>query len=136
MASYLSPSDMWQRCRDKKTEIVKEANVPKVYGVNIPPEWELQRMYKQLKMYNTNFTTWLVESVYPTIESLPSHITLSRKQAKREPKSDLPSSDDEPSLSEPNRLPKIRPPCEPFHRACWPNAKCPIGYRYPPGSPH
>lgn len=64
---------------------MKEENVPKVYGVNIPPEWKLQEMYKQLKVDNNNFITWLVESVYPNTEGLPSYITVSRQQAKGQP---------------------------------------------------
>ena len=58
----------------------KVAEVPHVYGGCMPSEWKLSRMYKQLKIDNSYFTTWLVESVYPNIESLPDYITLSEKQ--------------------------------------------------------
>ena len=70
--------------RVRREVTASEVDVPVVYGGSMPTEWKLQRMYKQLKVDNTNFITWLVESVYPSIESLPSYITLSRKQAKGE----------------------------------------------------
>ena len=63
----------------KETERSEET---KVYGDLMPAEWKLQKLYKQLKVDNNKFTTWLVESVYPCTESLPSYITLSRKQTK------------------------------------------------------
>ena len=67
----------WRVEKQKKEKV---AGVPRVYGGCMPPEWKLQKMYKQLKTDNSYFTTWLVESLYPNIESLPYYITLSEKQ--------------------------------------------------------
>lgn len=74
--------------RLRKRERAKAMDETGVHGDCIPAEWKLQKMYKQLKIDNNKFTTWLVESVYPCgrslscIETLPPCITLSRKQAK------------------------------------------------------
>ena len=71
------------RMREQKE--AAEADRPKaVYGGSMPPEWKLVGMYKQMKVDNAEFTNWLVESVYPSVESLPSYITLSNKQAESE----------------------------------------------------
>ena len=71
------------RMREQKE--AAEADRPTaVYGGSMPPEWKLVAMYKQLKVDNAEFTKWLVESVYPSVESLPSYITLSGKQAEGE----------------------------------------------------
>ena len=67
----------WRVEKQKKEKV---AEVPRMYGGCTPPEWKLQMMYKQLKTKNSYFTTWLVESLYPNIESLPYYITLSEKQ--------------------------------------------------------
>ena len=69
----------WRSRKQEKAKTVDEASV---YGEIMPSEWMLQKLYKQLKINNNNFITWLVESVYPSTEGLPSYITLSRKQAK------------------------------------------------------
>ena len=65
-----------------------EEDVTANYGYCIPAEWKLQKMYKQLKVDNNKFTTWLVESIYPCSEGLPCngdlppYITLSPKKSK------------------------------------------------------
>ena len=69
----------WRSRKQEKSKTVDETGV---YGESMPSEWKLQKLYKQLKIDNNNFITWLVESVYPFTEGLPSYITLSRKQAK------------------------------------------------------
>ena len=69
----------WRSRKQEKAKTVDEASV---YGECMPSEWMLQKMYKQMKIDNNNFITWLVESVYPCTEDLPPYITLSRKQAK------------------------------------------------------
>ena len=48
----------------------------------MPAEWKLDQMYQQLKRYNKEFTTWLVETVYPNGDDIPYYITLARKQTK------------------------------------------------------
>ena len=68
--------------RSRKQENAKTVDEASVYGECMPSEWMLQKMYKQMKIDNNNFITWLVESVYPCTEDLPPYITLSRKQAK------------------------------------------------------
>ena len=70
--------------RARKQKEAAEVNTPKVYGGSMPPGWKLVGMYKQLKADNAKLTTWLVESVYPSPESLPFYITLSDTQAERE----------------------------------------------------
>ena len=70
--------------RVRKQKEAAEVDRPKVYGGSIPPEWKLVGMYKQLKVDNAKFTTWLVESVYPSVESLPFYIALSDTQAEGE----------------------------------------------------
>ena len=148
-ASHLSPSDMGRRCnkentkggskleswRVRKGEGSKEANVPRVYGGSMPPEWKLQRLYKRLKTDNTNFTTWLVESVHPTIESLPPYITLSRKQAKGKHATD-PAITSNPAYTNVNRLRKIRHHRQQHDRACTPNAKRSARYGCSPRPPY
>ena len=66
--------------RVEKQKEEKVAEVARAYGGCPPPEWKLKMIYKQLKTKNSYFTTWLVESIYPNIESLPYYITLSEKQ--------------------------------------------------------
>ena len=68
--------------RSRKQEKAKTLDEASIYGEDMPSEWMLQKLYKQLKINNNNFITWLVESVYPFTEALPPFITLSRKQAK------------------------------------------------------
>ena len=76
-------SGSWRARRQEKEDGVKETGV---YADSMPPEWKLQKMYKQLKIATNGFTTWLVESVYPCGEDLPFYIT--REQAKGEGKPD------------------------------------------------
>ena len=83
------------RVREQKE--APKADLPEVCGGSMPPEWKLQRMYKPFKVDNAEFTTWLVESVYPSLESLPFYITLSDKQAKGEREPDPSDSGIEPS---------------------------------------
>ena len=77
-------SDNW---RFRKQEKADETGV---YGEAMPAEWKLQKLYKQLKINNNKFITWLVEKVYPCSESLPCsdslppYITLSPNQSKGE----------------------------------------------------
>ena len=84
----------WRVGKQKETA---EADRPKVYGGSMPPEWKLVGMYKHFKVDNAEFTTWLVESIYPSVESLPFYIKLSDKQAKGKPEADPSVSDIEPS---------------------------------------
>ncbi|CAF9922492.1 MAG: hypothetical protein ALECFALPRED_002100 [Alectoria fallacina] len=67
----------------------KREDVTRVYGEAMPAEWRLQQLYKQLKVNNNKFTTWVVESIYPCSESLPSYVTLSHEQAKDYSKYDI-----------------------------------------------
>ena len=69
-------SDSW---RVRKQEGAKEVDNTGVYGSCMPAEWKLQSLYKDLKVDTNSFLTWLVESVYPSTESLPYYITLSAK---------------------------------------------------------
>ena len=83
-----------------RVKVQKEApkvDWPKVYGGSIPPESRLKVLYKHFKIDNDKFTTWLVESVYPSVESLPSYITLPKKQDKGEREADPSGIDIEPS---------------------------------------
>ena len=80
-----------------KQKEAPEVDRPKVYGGSMPSEWELKGMYKRLKVDNAEFTTWLVDSVYPSLESLPFYITLSDKQAEGEHEADPSGIDIEPS---------------------------------------
>ena len=68
--------------RSRKQEKAKTLDEASVYGESMPSEWMLQKLYKQLKINNNNFITWLVESVFPCTEGLPRYITLSSKHAK------------------------------------------------------
>ena len=70
--------------RARKQEMTEQVDLSKVYGDAMPAEWKLAQMYHQFKGDNNQFTTWLVESVYPHGTSTPSYITLSRKQTKGE----------------------------------------------------
>ena len=72
------------RVRKQKEAAEADRDRPKVYGGSMPPEWKLVGMYKHFKIDNTEFTTWLVESVYPSLESLPFYIRLEDKQAEGE----------------------------------------------------
>lgn len=117
--------DMLGSWRVQKQAKGNVANVSGIYGGCMPPEFELQRMYKQLKIDNNRFTTWLVESVYPCIESLPPYITLSPKRAKGEPQPDRAVSEIEPNLTKFNRPSQIRHRREQHHRACTPNTHSP-----------
>ena len=76
-------SDNW---RVGKQEGAKEVDNTGVHGSCLPEEWKLQKIYKHLKIDTNSFLTWLVESVYPSTESLPCYITLSPKQAKSKSK--------------------------------------------------
>ena len=87
-------SGNWRVGKPKKAP---EADEPKAYAGSMPPECQLIGMYKQLKVENAKFTTWLVESIYPSLERLPFYITLSDKQAKGECEAGLSVSDIEPS---------------------------------------
>lgn len=115
--------------RLRKRERTKAMDETGVHGDCIPAEWKLQKMYKQLKIDNNMFTTWLVESVYPCgrslscSESLPPCITLSRKQAKGE-QARL-GSDIERHLDNVHRPSQIRHHCQQHHRACAPNTEDP-----------
>ena len=70
--------------RVRQQKEAAEADRPKVYGGSMPPEYKLVGMYKHFKEDNAEFTTWLVESVYPSVGSLPFWITLEDKQAEGE----------------------------------------------------
>ena len=76
--------------RSRKQETAKTADEASVYGECMPAEWVLKKLYKELKINNNNFITWLVESVYPCTEGLPPYITLSDKQAKGTTERDYP----------------------------------------------
>ena len=80
-----------------KQKEAPEADSQKVYGGSMPPEWKLKGMYKRLKVHNAEFTTWLVESVYPSLETLPFYITLSDKQAEGQHEADPSGIGIEPS---------------------------------------
>ena len=68
--------------RSRKQENVKTLDESSVYGECMPSEWELGKLYRQMKIDNNQFITWLVESIYPCTDDLPPYITLSHKQAK------------------------------------------------------
>ena len=87
-------SGNWRVGKPKKAP---EADESKAYGGSMPPESTLIGMYKHFKVDNAEFTTWLVESVYPSLERLPFYITLSDKQAKGECEASRSVSDIEPS---------------------------------------
>lgn len=122
----------WKFWKQDKAKKVDEIGV---YGDCIPPEWRLQKMYKQLKIDNNKFTTWLVESVYPRSESLPSYITLSRKQAKGMSKPGL-GRDIERRLNHVSRPLKIRHRCQQPHRACATNQESNAYHTGSPRPPH
>ena len=65
-------------------EKAERADETRVYGETIPAEEKLKSMYKNLKINNNKFTTWLVEKMYPCSEDLPPYITLSSHQSKGE----------------------------------------------------
>ncbi len=72
--------------RDRRQETAKPADLSGVYGEDLPAEETLIRLYKSQKVDTNKFIEWLVESVYPSAESLPSYITPSRDQIKGEHK--------------------------------------------------
>lgn len=82
--------EMSSNWRIRKQEGAERAGETGMYGEAMPAEWKLQKMYKQLKINNNKFITWLVEKVYPCSEglpcsdNLPPYITLTRNQGKGE----------------------------------------------------
>lgn len=86
----------WRVRKEEKGTRVDEIgeDVTGIYGICMPTEWKLQKMYKRLKVDNNKFTTWLVETIYPCSENLPCnanlphYITLSPKKSKGRSKPD------------------------------------------------
>ena len=86
----------WRVRKQEKGTRVDEigVDVTSIYGTCMPAEWKLVKMYKQLKVENNKFTTWLVESIYPCSESLPCnanlpyYISLSQQKTKGRTKPD------------------------------------------------
>ena len=122
--------------RVRKQKETAEAYRPKVYGGSMPPEWKLVGMYKHFKVDNAEFTTWLVETVYPSVQSLPFYITLSDKQAKGAHEAYPSLVTSSPALTIVNRLLEVRHHRQQNYRACTPATKGPTNHGYPPRPPH
>lgn len=112
----------------------KREDVTRVYGEAMPAEWRLQQLYKQLKVNNNKFTTWVVESIYPCSESLPSYVTLSHEQAKGEQAKSR--SDVERKANNFQRLFQIRHRRQQHDRACTQNRQSAIDRTGSPPAPH
>lgn len=85
------PKELSGDWRVRRQKTATKEDLGEVYGYRIPPESQLQMLYKNLKVDTNRFLTWLVEAIYPCpkglpcSESLPPYVNLAPKQGKGEP---------------------------------------------------